>query len=473
MIFKQTYLSLPKELYTILETSSNRPLEEVLWNTKLATKLNLSFSTKTEKDQFLNGTLDGQQPFAQAYAGHQYGQFTVLGDGRAKILTELTQDGCQIDIQWKGSGRTPYSRRGDGNATLESMLREYIMSEAMHHLGVPTTRTLGVYKTNQTVPRHQPHQGAQMLRVAASHIRVGTFEYARAIDKKEVLQELLDYTIKRHFPHIQDQEHQIAAFFYEVVKEQATLLATWQSLGFVHGVMNTDNMAISGETIDYGPCAFLDDYDPSRSFSSIDREGHYAYGRQPYIASWNLSKLAMSILPLMGSDIEDSIHRLNQELSQFETLYETEYRIRMGRKLGIQSPTKKDDELIQEWLDMCEHNHADFTNSFVHLTKGNYDALPFSMVEWTVFHDKWITRILQDGTKADAEAIMRKHNPVVIPRNHLVKEAVDTADFDDDMTAFGTLLSYVIDPYNYDKIIPPKYLEPNPHKTPFVSYCGT
>lgn len=473
MTFKQTYLSLPKELYTILEPSLPGTLQDVIWNHNVEQELGLSFIDESNKEAFLHGKLEGQQSFAQAYAGHQYGHFTVLGDGRAKMLTEVTVNGNQIDIQWKGSGRTPYSRRGDGQATLESMLREYIMSEAMHHLGVPTTRTLGVFKTNTPVQRERLHQGAAMLRVASSHIRVGTFEYARAIDNLDVLQDLLFYTIDRHYPHIKDQEHPITAFFYEVVKQQAKLIATWQSIGFVHGVMNTDNMAISGQTIDYGPCAFLDEYDPSISFSSIDHQGRYAYGRQPYIASWNLSKLAMSILPLMGSDLEDSINRLNHVLSQFEQLYQEEYRHRMGRKLGLQSPTKEDDSLIQEWLRLLQTSHADFTNSFVHLTTGNYQELPFSMVEWTLFHDRWMTRIKEDGTLEDARHIMRQVNPVIIPRNHLVKEAVERADYNDDMTLFLELLSYLKDPYNYDIQIPNKYLEPNPTKTPFVSYCGT
>lgn len=473
MIFKQTYLSLPKELYAILEPSSNSSLEEVIWNDKLASELGLTFANQAKKDAFLNGQLSGQQSFAQAYAGHQYGHFTVLGDGRARMLTEVTVDGEQVDIQWKGSGRTPYSRRGDGNATLESMLREYIMSEAMHHLHVPTTRTLGVYKTHEELRREKIHQGAQMLRVASSHIRVGTFEYARAIDNLDVLQELLNYTIARHFPHIKNQKHQVSAFFYEVVKHQAKLIAKWQSLGFVHGVMNTDNMAISGQTIDYGPCAFLDEYDPSISFSSIDQYGRYSYQRQPYIASWNLSKLAMSILPLMGENVEDSINHLNQILSQFEGLYQTEYRYQMGRKLGMKSPTKEDDSIIKEWLDLLQRSHADFTNSFVYLTTGEYEKLPLSMVEWSLFQERWMDRIQEDGTLEDAQHRMRMHNPVIIPRNHLIKEAVDNADFKDDMRLFYDLLTYLKDPYNYSNDIPKEYLQPNPNKTPFVSYCGT
>jgi uncharacterized protein YdiU (UPF0061 family) len=473
MTFNQTYLSLPNTLYTTLEPSSITTLEEILWNQTLAKELGLDVSNQRDKDMFLNGQLDGQQSYAQSYAGHQYGHFTLLGDGRAKMLTEVNVKGRQMDIQWKGSGRTPYSRRGDGNATLESMLREYIMSEAMYHLGVPTTRTLGVFKTNQLIQRQRQHQGAQMLRVAASHIRVGTFEYARSLDVMEHLHQFLDYTIQRHFPHIKDNEHKVPTFFYEVVKQQAKLIAIWQSLGFVHGVMNTDNMAISGETIDYGPCAFLDDYDPTISFSSIDKYGRYAYGRQPYIASWNLSKLAMAILPLLGTNVEDSIHRLNHILSQFEHLYGEEYRYRMGRKLGIQSATKEDDALIAEWSNLLQTSHADFTNSFVYLTTGHYDKLPFSMVEWSLFKDKWMKRIEKDGTLEDAQSIMRQTNPIIIPRNHLIKEAVETADFEDDMTLFEELLSYLEDPYNYEKDIPKRFLEPNPNKTPFVSYCGT
>lgn len=473
MHIHQTYLSLPDDLYATLDPIATR-MEIVLWNEELAQSLGLSTWANTpEGREWLMGRSSEHPRFAQAYAGHQYGHFTILGDGRAMVLGEVETTDGMIDLQLKGSGMTPYSRRGDGKATLASMLREHVISEAMFQLGIPTTRSLAVYRTDETVMREQAHQGAMLLRTARSHLRVGTFEYARILDDFNVLRQLVDYAILRHAPHLVGRDDAVVEFFHQVVLRQADLMARWQSIGFVHGVMNTDNMTISGDTIDYGPCAFLDAYEPERTFSSIDHQGRYAYARQPYIASWNLSKLAVSLLPLVHTDVSEGVRILNGVLGRFEAHYQERYRHYFGRKFGLSHATKKDDVFIRDFLRLLEQHQLDFTNSFVHLTRGTIEDLGIPMVEWTLFSERWKRRIEEDGTMADAMRRMRRVNPVVIPRNHMLQQAVERADFHHDETLIHELIGVLQSPYDYDKPRDPKYLEPDPSGRRFVSYCGT
>jgi uncharacterized protein YdiU (UPF0061 family) len=474
MRIHHTYLSLPDDLYTILDPIGIDEVQPFLWNESLIEELGLSSWIKKEASQVLLSGRSTEHPrIAQAYAGHQYGHFTILGDGRAMLLGELETSRGMIDLHLKGAGRTPYSRQGDGKATLSSMLREHVIGEAMHHLGIPTTRSLAVFRTNETVLREQAHQGAMLVRVAASHLRVGTFEYARILDDISVLSQLTEYAMLRHAPHLTDKPDRILDFFTQVVLRQADLIAKWQSNGFVHGVMNTDNTTISGETIDYGPCAFLDAYDPGRSYSSIDHSGRYAYGRQPYIASWNLSKLAVSLLPLVHKDVETGISMLNQALSKFQTHYEQRYRYYMGRKLGLDQATPDDDALIRDFLGMLERHGLDFTNSFVHLGTGTIEDAGFPFVEWTTFEDRWHKRLADDGSLADARKRLKQANPVVIPRNHIVERAVREADFQNDDALLRRLLKVLEHPFDYDADIEPMFLEGDPTGRRFVSYCGT
>jgi len=471
-----TYLTLPSILYSKMEPKKDHTNTMDILNTKLAQEIGISplFLESPEGIQFLSGgtSLSGG-PFAEAYCGHQYGHFTMLGDGRAMIIGEQVYNNKRIDLHLKGSGRTPYSRGGDGKATLKSMLREYLISEAMHHLKVPTSRSLAVLKTNEFIQREQMNQGAILVRTATSHIRVGTFEYARALQQPRVLEELADYTIVRHFPQLTNHDDKYLEFFKAVIDNQAQLIAKWQSIGFVHGVLNTDNVLVSGETIDYGPCAFLDHYDPSITFSSIDRNSRYSYKNQPVITSWNLSKLASALLPLIDSDEKTAISKLNQELTVFETKYNEYYMKEMAKKLGIQNPKSDDLELVNELLSLMEVHQLDFTNTFYVLTTQQYDALSIPLVQRTLWLERWQNRIVEDGTMEDAIRIMKQSNPVVIPRNHLVDEALIQASFEHDAQLFYTLLELYQDPFNYDKELLEIYRTPQKSDKRFVTYCGT
>lgn len=472
---EQSYLSLPPILYSKIQTKNGGNNTIYILNEDVANQLdiNMNFLNSTQGIQFLSGASKDMIPFSQAYCGHQYGHFTMLGDGRAMMLGERNTIKGRYDIQLKGSGRTPYSRSGDGKATLKSMLKEYIISEVIHHLNIPTSRSLAVLQTNEIVEREQANQGAILVRVAQSHIRVGTFEFASAIQNIDVLKKLADYTIDRHYPLISHQPEKYLMLFREVIDKQARLVAKWQSVGFVHGVLNTDNVTISGETIDYGPCAFLDAYDPSISFSSIDRNGRYSYEKQPYITSWNLSKLGEALLPLIDVDRAVAIDKLNTELSTFESKYSTYHLQEMARKIGITNPSSDDKILIDELLNLMNSSHADFTNTFYNLTTGNYDKNPFSMIEWTLWFEKWQKRLLKQGPIEQAITLMKQSNPVLIPRNQIIEEALIQAAFEQDNAMFLDVLKHLQDPFNYEIERPDEYLEAPQSSTPFVTYCGT
>ena len=345
---ENTYTELPQVLFSNTSPTPVTQPEVVLFNDKLAEEigLNLSDMSKEVRADLFAGNFvpEGTEPFAQAYAGHQFGNFTMLGDGRAIVLGEhLTPSGQRLDLQLKGSGRTPYSRGGDGRAALGPMLREYIISEAMHALGIPTTRSLAVVTTGEKVYRETELPGAILTRIAGSHIRVGTFEFTSLQEDKQVTQALLDYLIDRHFPEIKEKENQPFALLEAVIHQQAELITHWMRVGFIHGVMNTDNMALSGETIDYGPCAFMDTFAPDTVFSSIDHKGRYAYANQPYIAQWNLARLAESLLPLMDGKKEEIIASAEDLLNSFEQIYKSKWLSMMGSKLGF-AETGQEDE---------------------------------------------------------------------------------------------------------------------------------
>lgn len=475
---QQTYMDVSYKLYSKIEPYKNDSSEIVLLNKELiqSLQLDLAFLQSEEGKVFLSGSTNLYGPlFSQAYAGHQYGHFTNLGDGRAVMLGEVEVDKERYDLQLKGSGLTPYSRRGDGKASLYSMLREYLISEAMYYLNIPTTRSLAVLDTKMKIPRMTLEQGGILCRVAKSHIRVGTFEFANKNTDLSTLKDFTDYTIKRHYKELEDKDNKYQLFLRQVIKNQAKLIAKWQSVGFVHGVMNTDNMLISGETIDYGPCAFLDTYDPSISFSSIDQFGRYAYQNQPYIGSWNLTKLAESILVLLSDNVNKAVQIANQELKRYKDYYEEAYYDIFSKKLGFLDITKEEHIIIDELLLIMKKYKADFTNTFRLLTLDQYEDLPFFKTDdFTLWFQKWTRQLgYRRIDPKERIRIMEQHNPAIIPRNHLVEEALISASKDNDFTLFNDLLEKLHKPYQYKVIHDKKYIEANKTQEPYITYCGT
>ncbi|MGE0200753.1 MAG: YdiU family protein [Candidatus Melainabacteria bacterium] len=423
-----------------------------------------------------NQSPPGAQPIAQAYAGHQFGHFTMLGDGRALLLGEQrTPDGRLTDIQLKGAGPTPYSRRGDGRAALGPMLREYLISEAMHALGIPTTRSLAVVTTGEPVYRETPLAGAVLTRVAASHIRVGTFEYAAALDQPDRLRALADYTIHRHDPALAEAGNPCLELLRAAIQRQAALVALWQSVGFIHGVMNTDNMTLSGETIDYGPCAFMDVYDPATVFSSIDHHGRYAYANQPPIAQWNLSRLAISLLPLLDTDPRKAAELAQEAVDAFETVYHQAWLSCFRAKLGLMPDdnvnTEEDSRLIGDLLAWMHSNRQDFTLTFERLTTGGQNSLS-AISGFTDWENRWQARLQTQADPDGAGAMMRSANPVIIPRNRHVEAALTAAAHGNDLQPFRKLLEALQSPYN-DSPDKDAYREPGPETPHYRTFCGT
>lgn len=477
--FDNSYARLPESFYTRIDPTPVRSPELVIFNDALATSLGLNLETLQGEEGTAifagNQIPEDASPIAQAYAGHQFGHFNRLGDGRAVLLGEqLTPSGKRKDIQLKGSGRTPYSRGGDGRAALGPMLREYIVSEAMHALGIPTTRSLAVVTTGEPVYRETPLTGAVLTRVADSHLRVGTFQYVAAWGTDEELRILADYAIERHYPEIRSAENPYLSLLEEVMKRQAKLITQWQLVGFIHGVMNTDNMAISGETIDYGPCAFMDRYDPKTVFSSIDVQGRYAYRNQPPIAAWNLSRFAESLLPLLHEEMEQAIAMAQDVISGFVGLYQSNWMDGMRKKLGLFNEEEGDQALFESLFDLMQEHRADFTNTFRALT---FDHLEESVLqdkpEFTEWHKRWRERLGRQQESQDAShQLMRNHNPAVIPRNHRVEAALEAAEQGDDRV-MKRLLAVLSDPYGHS----PEQEEfanlPPETDLPYRTFCGT
>lgn len=408
----------------------------------------------------------GADPIAQAYAGHQFGGFTMLGDGRAVLLGEhITSSGRRLDVQLKGSGRTAFSRRGDGRAALGPMLREDIISEAMHALGIPTTRSLAVVRTGDPVYREEMLPGAVLTRIAASHIRVGTFEYAAGIGETGAVEALVRHTLHRHYPA--DAENPALALFDAVLEAQASLIARWLHVGFIHGVMNTDNMALSGETIDYGPCAFMDIYDPATVFSSIDHHGRYAFGNQPTIAHWNLARLVESLLTEIDPDSDRAVEIAKEHLGVFPDRFRFHWLTGMRKKLGLTNAESADVGLIDDLLETMHREKLDFTNTFRALDPAG-PALP-ALAAW---HDRWIARVSrQDATLPEIRSLLRQTNPAVIPRNHRIEEALAAAVNHGDFRPTEKLLAALTDPFNPAE---PCYCEPAPAgSAPYKTFCGT
>ncbi|MFB5265847.1 YdiU family protein [Paenibacillus enshidis] len=476
-----SYAELPELFYSRLQPTSVRSPRLVLFNHSLAEALGLNGQALQNAEGAAifagNHLPEAAFPIAQAYAGHQFGHFTMLGDGRAILLGEqITPGGGRFDIQLKGAGRTPYSRGGDGRAALGPMLREYIISEAMHALGIPTTRSLAVVTTGETILRETDLPGAILTRVAASHLRVGTFQYAANRGTREGLRTLADYTLQRHFSDAADDEdNRYLLLLREVIRRQAALIAKWQLVGFIHGVMNTDNMALSGETIDYGPCAFMDVYNPGTVFSSIDVQGRYAYGNQPHIGAWNMARFAETLLPLLHDEQKEAIRLAENEIANFHELFEQQWLSGMRAKLGLFNEEEQDHSLVDDLLRLMEQHQADYTNTFLALTFDNREGHGlFDSSEFIRWHERWQERCGRQHESLDSsQELMRNSNPALIARNHRVEEALEAAVQRDDLSVLQRLLAALANPFKHSPEQAEYCQPPAPSSRPYRTFCGT
>jgi uncharacterized protein YdiU (UPF0061 family) len=482
--FDNSYTRLAKTFFIKQKPTAVKAPHIMLFNQSLARMLGLNTDALLEDEAsstFSGNTIPvGAEPIAQAYAGHQFGHLNMLGDGRAILLGEhITPEGNRYDIQLKGAGATAYSRRGDGRAALGPMLREYIISEAMHALRIATTRSLAVVTTGELVYRDSALPGAILTRVAASHIRVGTFQFAASHNNSELVKSLADYTLSRHFPTLVSTENKYLSLLNAVINSQAKLIAQWMQVGFIHGVMNTDNMSICGESIDFGPCAFMNSYDPATVFSSIDQQGRYAFGNQPTIAQWNLTRFAETLLPLLHQNLEESIRIAENALSAFAVKYQQYWLAGMRAKLGLFSEESDDLALIEELLSCMKKYRMDYTNTFRDLSLGlqmnsiipaeeNSDRPDF--ITW---RNHWLKRLSnQTESIDDAIALMLKTNPAVIPRNHQVEAALSAAELGD-FTVLEKLLEVLSKPFNDDASHMSYRMPPLPTAIPYKTFCGT
>jgi serine/tyrosine/threonine adenylyltransferase len=478
--FDNTYARLPDRFYARLDPTPVAAPKLVRVNAALAEQLGVDPGELATPDGVAvlagNRVPPGAEPMALAYAGHQFGQFVPqLGDGRANLLGEVVgRDGVRRDIQLKGSGPTPFSRRGDGRAALGPVLREYLVSEAMAALGVPTTRTLAAVTSGETVWRETMLPGAVLTRIAASHIRVGTFQYFAARGDEAGVRLLADYAIARHYPDAVTAGNPYRAFLEAVIVRQADLVAQWLLIGFIHGVMNTDNCSIAGETIDYGPCAFMDAYDTGTVFSSIDHQGRYAYGNQPRIALWNLARLAECLMPLLG----DSEEIANEALAAFGPRFQAAYFGGLRRKTGLLTEQEGDDNLTQDLLKLMAADGADFTLTFRTLCDAAEtpagDAPARALFKDTAAYDAWAARWRARLAKeAQPAAAMRAVNPVFIPRNHLVEAALAAAVERSDFRPFDDLLGVLSRPYHDDPALSRYALPAREEERVLQTFCGT
>ncbi len=476
--FENTYSKLSNSFKQNIDPVPVKNPQLVLFNEKLGSELNLDFSKISKKDLseiFSGNSLpEGSNSIAQAYAGHQFGHFTMLGDGRAVLIGEhLSKNNKKYDIQFKGSGKTAFSRNGDGRAALGPMLREYIVSEAMNGLKIPTTRSLAVVKTGEDIIRETSLPGAILTRVASSHIRVGTFQYIAARQKKDELEILLNYVIERHYQNLKNSRNKPLELLNIILEKQIDLVVNWMRVGFIHGVMNTDNMSISGETIDYGPCAFMDFYDPKTVFSSIDQMGRYAYCNQPIITKWNLSRFAECLIPLIDKDQNKAIKLATEIINTFEKKYEEKWLNMMRQKLGLFGIEENDKFLILDLLTWMHQKRVDYTNTFCHLMNYEiYNNQDFKDNNFKNWKKRWQVRLLKNNnTPEKYKKLMRSVNPFVIPRNHKVEEVLNEA-YNNKIDPLKKLLQVLNTPYSEKKIIK-EYLTPSYSNEKYQTFCGT
>ena len=486
--FNNTYSRLPDRFFSRVAPASAPAPRLVRLNRSLAEELGLDpdWLCSQEGVEILAGKRLPQEaePIAMAYAGHQFGHFVPqLGDGRAILLGEIIdRSGTRRDIQLKGAGRTPFSRSGDGRAALGPVLREYVVSEAMAALGIPTTRSLAAVTTGDVVVRDTALPGAVLTRVASSHIRVGTFQFFAARADTEGVRLLADHVIARHYPAAAEHEHRYRALLDFVIERQAALIAQWLLVGFIHGVMNTDNMSIAGETIDYGPCAFLDAYHPATVFSSIDRDGRYAYANQPRIAAWNLARLAETLLPLLAEDENKAVAHAEEALTRFGPKFEIAFNKGMRKKLGLFSEREEDTQLIRDLLTTMAENQADFTLTFRGLSDAAADPAaeirvrrlfvnPDAYDDWAI---RWRKRIeIEPQPASDRSAAMRAVNPKYIARNHRVEAVIEAAVERKDFAPFEELLAVLAAPFDDQPKLARYATGPEPHHRVLQTFCGT
>ena len=475
--FDNTYSRLPDPFREKINPVKVKNPELVMLNKSLAEDLNLDFSglDRAKLSALFSGNElpNDSRSIAQAYAGHQFGHFTMLGDGRAVLIGEhISKSNHRYDIQFKGSGKTAFSRNGDGRAALGPMLREYIISESMHFLNIPTTRSLAVAKTGEKVIRETQLEGAILTRVASSHIRVGTFQYIAARNKKGELETLFEYVIKRHYPEIESSKKQALDLLNVVLNKQIELVVNWMRVGFIHGVMNTDNMSIAGETIDYGPCAFMDIYDPKTVFSSIDKLGRYAYCNQPIITKWNLSRFAECLIPLIDGDQDKAIKLATEVIDTFEKKYEEKWLGMMRSKIGLADEDEKDKFLILDLLTWMHKNKVDYTNTFCHLMSfQTQNDIVYENNEFSDWKKRWQERLSQNSSSEKYINLMRSVNPIVIPRNHIVEDALKKAN-QGNFEPINNFLKILSSPYTDQKHIT-EYQIPSQSDENYQTFCGT
>jgi len=477
--FDNTYSRLPKEMSSELNPIPVKNPKLTIFNHSFSKELGLDVSSLNNSQiaSIFSGNLLPKKSkcIAQAYAGHQFGYFTILGDGRAILIGEhLLKNNKRFDIQFKGSGKTPYSRNADGRAALGPMLREYIVSEAMHGLDIPTTRSLAVVKTGENVIRETPLPGAILTRVASSHIRVGTFQYLTATNDEKNLKILFDYTIDRHYPEIKDSKTPAIDLLKTIIEKQTKLVVDWMRVGFIHGVMNTDNMAVSGETIDYGPCAFMDTYDPETVFSSIDHDGRYAYFNQPGITKWNLARFAETLLPLIDKNKDKAIKIATEIINNFDEIYKKNWLEMMKKKLGLIGEKNNDEKLINNLLSLLHGQKADYTNIFCSLMNEDVqnDKI-FNNKEFVDWHKEWKERLSKNNNSTkESLKLMRSVNPIVIPRNHKVEEVLEAAN-KDDLNPLHDFLKVLEKPYENQLKTKNYQSPPPPSEEKYQTFCGT
>ena len=474
--FHNSYIKLSQDLYTkSIPAYFKNPHLDVL-NTDLADQLDILISGKS--NQYLARVFSGQEILenseiiSQSYAGHQFGHFNILGDGRAHLLGEhLTSDNKRFDIQLKGSGPTEYSRRGDGLAAYAPMIREYLISEAMHYLGVPTSRSLAVVKTGEPVYREEIQKGAILTRVASSHIRVGTFEYAAYKKNTTLLTQLADYSINRHYPGLKDASNPYIELLKTVMNRQIDLVVNWMRVGFVHGVLNTDNVTISGETIDYGPCAFIDSYDPNITFSSIDRNGRYAFGNQPHITNWNITRFAESLLILLDPNIDKSVTIAEEVIKSYSDIFASKWLKMMRSKLGLLEEGDSDKKIISDLLKIMEQQKLDYTNVFRDLSNFTFDD-KICVNEFNSWYNNWYNTLKNSKYSLnDSKKLMKANNPSIIPRNHNVELALLEASENSNLTYFNKLLKILKSPYSENHEYG-SFKIPSNNKS-YKTFCGT
>jgi len=478
--FDNSYARLQELMLSRVKPTKVQSPKLIILNKKLSKDLGLNFESLTEENiasMFAGNILPkGSETIAQAYAGHQFGHFTMLGDGRAIILGEhLTPNNKRFDIQFKGSGRTPYSRGGDGKAALGPMLREYIISESMHSLNISTTRSLAVVTTGEEIMRETSLPGAILTRVAASHIRVGTFQYVAMKNEIDTLKSLVNYVINRHYPELTKCDNQAIELLKMVIDTQINLVVDWMRVGFIHGVMNTDNMAISGETIDYGPCAFMDNYDPRTVFSSIDLQGRYCFINQSLIAHWNISRFAETLIPLFDKNEKKAITMGKKIIDNFSEKFQSKWLSMMRKKLGLFSEENNDQNLVNNLLSLMQENKVDYTNTFCDLMKKKLPNNSFyqnrKFVDW---FNEWKHRQSQNKKpKESSFNLMQSVNPYVIPRNHKVEEALISTNESGNFEPMKKLLKELNHPYDYREDINEYKMAPESTDEQYQTFCGT